>query len=101
MSNKRKLIMPTAAEDAAINVGIAADPDTREVSATEFKQLRPMRGRPLGSGTKVQMTVRFDVEVINAFKSGGDGWQTRMNDALKDWISTHPTGCDKRHAHQA
>ncbi|MEO8408789.1 MAG: BrnA antitoxin family protein [Oxalobacteraceae bacterium] len=101
MLNKRKLIMPTAAEDAAINAGIAADPDTHEVSATEFRQLRPMRGRPLGSGTKVQMTMRFDVEVVKAFKSGGDGWQTRMNDALKDWIATHPDARGKRHAPQA
>jgi len=48
-----------------------------------------MRGRPAGSGTKVQMTVRFDADVIEAFKSAGDGWQTRMNDALKDWLKTH------------
>jgi len=48
-----------------------------------------MRGRPLGSGTKVQMTVRFDADVILAFKQTGDGWQTRMNDALRDWLATH------------
>jgi uncharacterized protein (DUF4415 family) len=48
-----------------------------------------MRGRPLGSGTKVQMTVRFDADVIQAFKQAGDGWQTRMNDALRDWLATH------------
>jgi len=92
MSNKRKLIMPSDEEDARIKAGIAADPDTHELSAAEFKQLRPMRGRPVGSGTKVQLTVRFDADVIDSFKLAGDGWQTRMNDALRDWLRTHRVG---------
>ena len=32
---------------------------------------------------KVAVTVRSDKAVIDAFKAGGPGWQTRMNDALK------------------
>ncbi len=92
MSNKRKLVMPSDEEDARIKAGIAADPDTHELSAAEFKQLRPMRGRPVGSGTKVQLTVRFDADVIDSFKLAGDGWQTRMNDALRDWLRTHRVG---------
>ncbi|WP_370551265.1 BrnA antitoxin family protein [Glaciimonas sp. PAMC28666] len=27
--------------------------------------------------------------MIQAFKQGGDGLQTRMNDALRDWLTTH------------
>jgi len=81
--------MPSDEEDLVIKAGISADPDTREFTQAEFRQLRPMRGRPVGSGKKVQMTVRFDTDVIEAFKSAGDGWQTRMNDALKDWVKTH------------
>jgi uncharacterized protein (DUF4415 family) len=30
--------------------------------------------------------------VIQAFKATGRGWQTRMNEALKDWLSTHELG---------
>jgi uncharacterized protein (DUF4415 family) len=89
MLNKRKLKMPSDEEDLVIKAGISADPDTREFTQAEFMQLRPMRGRPVGSGKKVQMTVRVDTDVIEAFKSAGDGWQTRMNDALKDWLKTH------------
>jgi len=81
--------MPSDEEDLVIKAGISADPDTREFTQAEFMQLRPMRGRPVGSGKKVQMTVRVDTDVIEAFKSAGDGWQTRMNDALKDWLKTH------------
>ncbi|MBF0153629.1 MAG: BrnA antitoxin family protein [Magnetococcales bacterium] len=47
------------------------------------------RGRPAGSGTKVSTTVRFDADVITAFRATGKGWQTRMNDALRDWLQSH------------
>lgn len=47
------------------------------------------RGRPVGSGAKEQVAIRIDREVLAAFRAGGSGWQTRMNDALKDWLRTH------------
>jgi uncharacterized protein (DUF4415 family) len=83
----RVLVMPTSEEDIAINAGIAQDPDTYELGAAEFKQLR--RGRPLGSGTKVQVTLRIDEDVVEKFKASGSGWQTRINDALKSWVQSH------------
>ena len=83
----RVLTVPTAEEDAAIDAGIAADPDTCQLGTAEFKQLR--RGRPLGSGSKVQVTLRIDVDVLEKFKASGAGWQTRMNDALKSWAKRH------------
>lgn len=49
------------------------------------------RGRPLAVSPKVPVTVRYDAEVVAAFKATGKGWQTRMNDALKEWLATHPT----------
>lgn len=47
------------------------------------------RGRPKASQTKQALTVRYDVDVIEAFKATGAGWQTRMNAALRDWLKTH------------
>ncbi len=47
------------------------------------------RGRPPAASRKVQLTVRYDAEVVETFKATGEGWQTRMNDALKDWLKTH------------
>lgn len=47
------------------------------------------RGRPKSDRTKVALTVRYDAEVVEAFKGTGKGWQTRMNDALRDWLKTH------------
>ncbi len=46
-------------------------------------------GRPVGTGNKEQVAIRFDRDVIAAFKATGAGWQTRMNAALKDWLKTH------------
>ncbi|MFZ9367283.1 MAG: BrnA antitoxin family protein, partial [Burkholderiaceae bacterium] len=45
------------------------------------------RGRPAGSGTKVSTTIRFDAEIVAAFRADGPGWQSRMNDALREWLS--------------
>ena len=47
------------------------------------------RGRPAGSGTKEQVAIRFDREVLDTFRKAGPGWQTRMNDALRDWLKSH------------
>lgn len=55
----------------------------------EFKSILSVRGKQK-TPTKVSTTVRFDADVIAAFKSTGRGWQTRMNEALKDWLREHP-----------
>ncbi len=39
--------------------------------------------------TKQATTVRLDVEVLEAFRATGKGWQTRMNNALKEWLAAH------------
>jgi uncharacterized protein (DUF4415 family) len=46
------------------------------------------RGRPPAAKTKVALTVRYDADVIAAFRATGKGWQTRMNDALREWLSS-------------
>ena len=47
------------------------------------------RGRPKSDSRKQALTVRYDADVVTAFKATGKGWQTRMNDALRDWLKTH------------
>ena len=39
--------------------------------------------------TKEQVAVRYSVDVLAAFRASGRGWQTRMDDALRDWLKTH------------
>ena len=88
---KTGIILPTPAEDAAITAVAMADPDAVPFTDAEWEQVKPLvrRGRPLGSGTKTQVTLRLDVEVVEKFRASGDGWQTRINDALKSWVRTH------------
>lgn len=50
------------------------------------------RSRPVGSIAAVRKsatTIRLDEEVLAAFKATGQAWQTRMNNALRDWLKTH------------
>ncbi len=47
------------------------------------------RGRPRAGSPKLSLTVRYDADVVQAFKATGKGWQTRMNAALKDWLKSH------------
>lgn len=79
----RVLILLKPAEDAAITVAALADPDAVPLTDTQWTQAKPLvrRGCPLGSGTKVQVTLRLDLEVLERFRASGDGWQTRINDA--------------------
>jgi uncharacterized protein (DUF4415 family) len=59
------------------------------VTAT-IETIRRTRG-PNKSPTKEQVAIRFDREVLVAFRASGPGWQTRMNSALKEWLASHPT----------
>lgn len=38
---------------------------------------------------KERINIRLSHEVVTHFKSSGDGWQTRIDTALKDWVRTH------------
>lgn len=40
-------------------------------------------GRPRKPSPKVQLTLRLDAEIIDFYKAGGPGWQSRMNAALR------------------
>ena len=85
----RTLILPTPEEDAQITAAALTDPDNLPLTDAELSQFKPMRGRPLGSGKKEQVTLRLDTEILEQFKATGNGWQTRINDALRDWAKHH------------
>lgn len=85
----RKLILPTPEEDAQITAAALTDPDNLPLTDAELKQFKRMRGRPLGSGKKEQVTLRLDTQILERFRATGTGWQTRINDALRDWAKHH------------
>jgi uncharacterized protein (DUF4415 family) len=50
---------------------------------------KALRGRPKSRNPKEQRSVRFSPEVLDYFRATGKGWQTRMDEALKEWIARH------------
>jgi uncharacterized protein (DUF4415 family) len=56
--------------------------------AASAGMLKPKRGRPTLLAPKEHVNIRLDADIVGAFKETGSGWQTRMNNALRDWLKT-------------
>ena len=68
------------------------DPDDApDLSAPEWAAklaVTPVRrGRPRGARTKVSTTIRLDSDVLMAFRQQGEGWQTRINAVLREYLA--------------
>ncbi|MEO8332781.1 MAG: BrnA antitoxin family protein [Gallionella sp.] len=64
-------------------------PLTREELQAGIAEYRRGRGRPAGSGKKEQVAIRFDSDVLAALRESGKGWQTRVNDVMREWLKSH------------
>lgn len=85
------------------------DGEVRELTAADLRHFKPsaevlppelyaglvemnrragVRG-PQKAPTKQATTIRFDADVLAALKASGKGWQTRVNDAMREWLRTH------------
>jgi uncharacterized protein (DUF4415 family) len=94
---RKRLVRPTPEEDAAIQRGIDADPDTWEVTEKDLARARPMREvdpdivedwlrRTRGkqkTPTKVLVSLRLERDVVERLRASGRGWQSRANDMLR------------------
>jgi uncharacterized protein (DUF4415 family) len=108
MSKLKHITPVTAQEDAEIRRAAATDPDAPDMSDDDLARMRPAsemlpmifgaenaaqlmrrRGRPAKAITKEAVNVRYDRDVLEAFRAGGEGWQTRMNTALREWAAQH------------
>jgi uncharacterized protein (DUF4415 family) len=45
--------------------------------------MRRGRGRPRKPDKKVNQTLRLDADVLEAYRQEGKGWQTRINEVLR------------------
>jgi uncharacterized protein (DUF4415 family)/uncharacterized DUF497 family protein len=52
------------------------------------RTLRRTRG-PQKAPKKRVVTMRLSPDVVDTFRATGDGWQTRIDNALKEWLKTH------------
>lgn len=53
------------------------------------EMLKPKRGRPRLAAPKEHVNIRLDADVVQSFRRTGDGWQTRLNNALREWLVSH------------
>jgi uncharacterized protein (DUF4415 family) len=79
------------------------DGEVRELATDDFKHFRsasevlpseliavlPKRGRPRAEAPKKAVNIRLAPDIIDAFRATGRGWQTRVNNALRDWLKEH------------
>jgi uncharacterized protein (DUF4415 family) len=81
---------PSPEEDAAIVAAAKADPDAQPLTDEQLQAMVPMRavrGRPKSASRKQLLSVRYSPEVIEYFKSTGEGWQARMDEVLRDYVA--------------
>jgi uncharacterized protein (DUF4415 family) len=84
--------MPTPEEDAAIVAAAKADPDAQPLTDAQLQAMVPMRaarGRPKSASKKQLLSVRYSPEVVEFFKSTGEGWQARMDGVLREYVARH------------
>ncbi len=91
-SDRPTILMPTVAEDKAITAAARSDPDAQPLTPKQLKSMVParaLRGRPKSEHKKLLVSVRYSQEVVAFFKSTGDGWQSRMDDVLRQHVARH------------
>lgn len=45
--------------------------------------------RPQKTLTKERITIRLSRKVVEQFRESGEGWQTRVDTALREWLKFH------------
>jgi len=57
----------------------------RDLFGTEAAEtVKRGRGRPVKADKKINQTLRLDVDVVDAYRQNGPGWQTLMNRILRE-----------------
>ena len=80
---------PSMAQDLVSDLDPDDAPDLSAPQWREqFDRAPVRRGRPPLENPKILTTIRLDAEVLEAFRSLGPGWQTRVNEALREWLQS-------------
>lgn len=81
---------PYDPNDAAAVETFWADATVTHAGKTESMQAVQRRARgPQREPRKVATAIRLSPEVVEYFKAGGPGWQTRLDEALREYVQTH------------
>ena len=77
---------------------IDVDGEVADLSRVDRAMFKPMaslptslqaklRGRPKAALVKERITIRLSPDVVQQFRATGSGWQTRVDAALREWLS--------------
>ena len=91
----KKRVSPLGSKKAkSRRPGVGLDDEVPELDAAWFESADEYhgtklvrRGRPPGTSRKTQMTIRVSNEVLDYFRASGPGWQTRMDEALREYVA--------------
>ena len=92
VSKRPMVAMPTVAEDKTITAAAKADPDAQPLTPKQLQAMVPLksvRGRPKLESKKLLVSVRYSPEVVAYFRSTGEGWQSRMDGVLQQYVARH------------
>jgi len=86
---------PELSEEQLTRLRPVAETHPEIVEAYKGGELR--RRGPQKAPTKILVSIRYSEEVLDYFRATGPHWQTRMDEALKQWINDHPgaAGCSR------
>lgn len=90
VSRRPDVMMPSVEEDRAITAAAKADPDAQPLTPKQLQAMVPikaLRGRPKSDNKKLLVSVRYSPEVVAYFKSTGEGWQSRMDGVLQQYVA--------------
>jgi len=90
----------TDSQEAEIQRMIASDPDAPEATDEQIAQAKPFaeafpdlsasikraRGRPALDNPKQQVSIRLSPDVLSKLKSQGRGWQSKVDDILRQAV---------------
>ncbi len=88
----------TEDEDKAITAAALADPDALPLDEDRLARMRPasavdaadikrrLRGRPQLEAPKHLVSLRLDADVVERFRATGPGWQSRINEVLRQHL---------------
>lgn len=89
MARRKRLIKPLIDADGEVRELTARDmarfKPADEVLPQKLKKALGVRG-PQKAPTKERITIRLSAEVVARFRQTGAGWQTRMDQALQEWL---------------
>lgn len=87
MARRPNPFMTDADNPASSDADLAAfRPAAEMLPSAVFERLTRRPGRPEAEAKRILVTIRIDPETLAAYKAGGTGWQTRMNEALTTWV---------------